>query len=694
MTTMSFINAAPLVLDLGTQDLSIETLPREPEAIPQHLPKFYLFTQKPRKTAQLVVGAEREKMFGKATFDLRSKYANHATVFANLANAEGNVCMIESVFPEDAGPEADITMWLDVLPTQVDIYQRNPDGSILYNALNEPTVTGQAAGYKVKWVVSHSADAEDAAKFGSRAPIVGDQVDTATSTQSTRYPIFETKCSYLGSDGNNNGFRFWAPTQATNAMPTALMEQEKVYPYFIQMIRRDSANVSPTVVDTVDGDREVMFTFRPDIINPATDGRVSMQDVVLQSYQNLTDQTYPTVYGDFDKLAVYSDQIDYLTALFHEAEIPYLLDTSDFTDEPETHGLFNIVSGMSSAGIPYTTYHFVDDLSSVRPTIFSNLYAFGGSDGIMNDTVFADLVSKKMAEYADSNSPIQDLATNVESIFYDSGFPIKTKYDLCQFVSQRKDTFVVLSTHVVDGPVLSASEEHSLAISLRTHLQLYPESDYFGTPVMRGMIMGRSGLLRNSQFTKRLPLSAELLIKSARYMGASDGAWKNKKSFDGAPGSVIDNMYDISITWIPATVRNKHWDVGLNWVQPYTRKSYFFPAFKTIYNDDTSVLNSYFTALAIAYLNKVAHAAWREYSGVSNLTPAQLIERVNNFVVDRVRNKHDGRFVIIPDALVTDNDVKRGFSWTLPIKIYAPNMVTAMTTYVKAYRIGALNTEG
>jgi len=198
-----------------------------------------------------------------------------------------------------------------------------------------------------------------------------------------------------------------------------------------------------------------------------------------------------------------------------------------------------------------------------------------------------------------------DHKSRIESIIYDTGFPLATKYALCAFIAQRKDTFVVLSTHDVYDSILTASEEHSLAIALRTRLQMYPESDYFGTPVMRGMIVGRSARLRNSQYTKHLPLSAEIAIKSARYMGAGIGRWKNGSHFDGAPGSVVDFMYDINITWVPTAVRNRNWDVGLNWVQSYDRRSYFFPALKTVYDNDTSVLNSYFTAEQLAAINNV-----------------------------------------------------------------------------------------
>ena len=69
------------------------------------------------------------------------------------------------------------------------------------------------------------------------------------------------------------------------------------------------------------------------------------------------------------------------------------------------------------------------------------------------------------------------------------------------------------------------------------------------------------------------------------------------------------------------------------------------------------------------------------------MTNAQLEEQVNLFVANLVKDKFDGKFVIQPNATVTELDNLRGYSWTLPIKIYANNMKTVMTTYVEAYRM-------
>lgn len=693
MASKTIVNAAPMVIEYGTQDLSTRQVPREPEAIPQHLPKFFIFAQKGPTGPQLAVSGERDRLYGTETFNLRSKYANHATVFGNAVNAQGNTCMWERLIPEDAGPASNIGLWLDVLPTTVDVYERNSDGSIKLDLNGDPTVTGTTTGFKVKFVVTHHATHVAMQNFGQLNIGPGDQTD-GLGGQSQRYPIAEFKASSQGEVYNNSGIRLWAPTtRNTSALPTRMMNTEHAYPYFFSVIRRPDANSSPKAQETLFGEQKILFTFKKEVIDPLTDRRMYAGETLIQSYENLTDLRYPVQHGEFGEMKLYDDNIETLLTMFHAAEVPHLNTESDFSADVTQKHLFNFVGGTSSQGVPYHSYVFVDAVNSVRLTEFNNVYAAGGSDGTMTDAVFATLVKNKMEVYLDPNHEVQDLAYNVESIIYDSGFPLETKYALIPFIAERKDTFVVLGTHEVGQRVLEASEEHSIAIALRTRLQMYPESDYFGTPVMRGMIVGRSGKIRNSQFVLPVPATFEVAVKAARYMGAGDGRWKSGRDFDGAPGHIIDNLYDINITWVSASARNRNWDVGLNWIQRFDRRTFFFPALKTVYDDDTSVLNSFPTAMAIGQLNKVAHACWRNFSGVSKLTNAQLIQRVNDFVSDRVQGRFDDRFVIVPRAQITDMDALRGFSWTLPIDIFAPNMKTVMTTFVRAFRIEDLEAE-
>ena len=698
------VNAAPMVIDYGTQDLSTRALPRQPENVPQHLAKFYLFTQKGPSVPQLVSSTERLNIFGAKSFDLRSKYANHSTVFANAVASEGAAVMIQRLIPEDAGPEANLIFWLDVLETDLDAYERDTlTGELTRQSSGEvkPKLGAPVKGYIAKWVVTHNSTEVQAANFGKLTDVLGDQTDLVTGKQSRRYPIFELVTSSKGEYGNLCGLRIWSSnSKTTNRMPLKVMADTRAYPINISMIRSKDEKSTPDSVATVFGERTIMATLKPGSIDPDTNKQIFIGDTLLQSYQNLTDLRYPPIFGDFGKMSVYNNNIKMLLTKFHAAEIAAAARAPsgditdaflDFSASTDDIYLFNMLSGTTSNGAAYRTFQLSTDTNSVVLSEYMNLMAKGGSDGTMDDQIHAQLVSKHVRDYADEMHELQDLAVNVESIIYDTGFPMETKKDLVSFIAKRKDTFVVLSTYSIDDVrPQSPSEEHGRAVVLRTFLQMYPESDYFGTPTMRGMIVGRSGIFRNSPYTKRLPLTLEVAIKASKYMGADNGRWKNGKHFDGAPGSIIENMTDISITWAPATARNRNWDTGLNWMQSYDRRSFHFPALKTVYTDDTSVLNSFITAMAICELNKVAHAAWREFTGVSNLTPSQLVERVNNFVTTNTQNRFDSRFVIQPDANLTEMDRLRGYSWTLPIKIYANNMRTVMTTYVQAYRMDDL----
>ena len=404
------VNAAPMVIDYGTQDLSTRLLPREPELIPQHLPKFYLFAQKGPSEEQLVVGNVRDQMYGTESFNLRSKFANHSTVFANLVNAEGNACMIKRVIPEDAGPEASIVAWLDVLPTKVDLYERNTDGSIKTDALGQPIVLGQTDGYNVKWVITNHANAAEMQNFGQLNIVPGDQVDTLTSIQSQRYPMFELKASSQGSYGNSCGIRLFAPTIDTvSSMPTKMMSANNAYPYFIQSIRRPDVLSSPKVIETLFGEQKSMVTFKKDVIDPLTDKQLYIGDTFIDSFQNLTDLRYAKLYGDFSDLKVYNDNIEFLVTKFHEAEIPHLGAFSDFTTNPDEKHLFNFVTGVSSYNVPYHSFIFVDSVVTTRFSEYTNVYANGGSDGTLDDVTHARLVKNEATRYLYPNDQLQEL---------------------------------------------------------------------------------------------------------------------------------------------------------------------------------------------------------------------------------------------------------------------------------------------
>lgn len=684
----TIVNAAPGVVGLGTQNLSSAPYARAVEQLPQHCPKYFIFAQKGPVSEELLVGGDRELMYGADTFAERSAWFSHQTLHSNGVNAEGNAAMYVRMVPPDAGPKPTLRVFLDVLQTQVDLYERNADGSIKLDVAGDPIVTGKTAGHRVKFVVENFTTTAESANFGSATIQPGDQVDTTTGVQSQRWPIYEMEHSFFGGNGNLAGIRMWPQTiDNTSMLPTKLMAREKVFPFNFSVIRKNDTLSTAAPVETVFGEQSITVVFKPDVVDPVSTTRLYFGERAVDDYQSLTDVRYAKLYGEFGRIKVYQDNIDTLLSQFLAAEVDYIDSNSDFGPTDADKYLFNFISGVSTQNVPYHSYIFTDATNSVRFTATTNVYAAGGSDGTMNDQVLADLVSAYMDRYLDPKDELMDLAQHVESHIYDTGFPLETKYKLINFISERKDTFVVLSPNVFGQEPLTSAEEYSVASALQSRLSLHPESTYFGTPVFRAVIQGNTGRVRGSQIVQPVPLTYELGVKSARYMGASNGSWKNGYNFDGYPGSVVEKQFDLSILWVPDDTRNRNWDAGLNWVSRYDRHSFYFPAIKTVFDDDTSVLTSYLTACAIGYLNKVANLAHRTFSGTSGLTPAQFTKKVNDFVIEQVRGIFDSRFIVVPRAEFTSVDQILNYSWTLPIDIYAAGMETVMTTYVVARRI-------
>lgn len=690
-------NAAPYVNLEGIQDSSPATPQIVAEQLPSHLPKFYLYTQKgdPSKD-ELVIGDSANQIFGQLSFDLRSKYASHATVGAAAAMANANQIVVRRLKPADAPKPAAVRLSLDVLgPVAVPVYLRNSDGSYQLDDNNQPKQDGSKTvqGYKVKFVLDPiGVDSEGNDLFGQGTQTAGDQTDAATSTQSKKYPIWDIDASSFGEWGNNNAVRFYAPTQVSPIpLDSRILTDEKVYPFRMAFASRPDSASSTAVIPTTSGDQYVDVCFVPGVIDKNTDAQLYVGANVPSAWQTINNPSFPNSYGPFGRFHSYDAEIATLVEAFYSAEQPFIDGFSDFTGAADEQNLFNFVGGVSSQNVPYHSYVFnTTDANAVRLTENTNIFALDGGDGTMTAASFDSDVGNAIQEYADPNNVIQDTAAHPESIFYDTGYTLATKKKLASFIAVRKDTFLVLATHDVSGPQLSASQESSVALSLKTMVSLYPESEVYGTPVVRAMIVGRSGTFVGSQWTKPLPLSIEVLIKSCQYMGAGNGKWKGTKNFDRAPGSVVQYFSGINVTFTPYTQRAKDWATGLVWVQSYSRKAYFFPALKTVYNDDTSVLNSYFTALICCELEKVAERSWREFSGESSLTDAQLCAAVDDFISAAVLGRFDGRVVIEPKTTVTGRDAVNGFSWTTVINVYANNMKTIGTVTINTLRMSQL----
>lgn len=699
MANVDIENAAPQVIDLGVDDRSQETVPVSTLEIPQHFPKFYVFAEK-GELGPRILDLSQESLtgvYGDATINPNGKYYTHQTPFLELCAKNGNNCVVHRLSANDAKDAANIGVYLDVLPTQVPVYEKHPNGQVKLDVGGLPIVQKDGggadvtvAGFKVCWVLDHTV--ADLGEFEPGMLTIRPGIQMDGATQSEQYPIHEIIAASAGEFGNKLAVRFFAALKTDNyPFPTSFLSDAKVYPYYFQLVKLiDAATGKTEPVVNGFGSQFSRFTTKQNAQDPTTGLAIDFEKVVGEQYIEA-----PTASGSgIGRVISYDGNIEQLLEMFYDAEaatIDPARDSAVNSVEQNYHAL-NMISFVSSNGSPYNAIKLVDVAGSVRLTRNTNVFLKGGDDGTITEALLDQLVQEDMLKYNDPTSEYNDLVAHPESIIYDSGFAMDTKKALAKFISRRKDTFVVPATYAHNNSAYLLADQYSAGVALKSVYELYPESDTFGTGVMRAVIMTGSGEMIGGRYKKRVPLTYELLNMASKFMGAKNGAWKDGFAFDRAPRNVLSLLKNIDVTWVPSQTRQAMWSVGLNFALNFKIKQQFFPALQTVYDNDTSICNSFFAAVAISYLNKVGHAAWRQYTGAVSLTAAQLEEEVNKFVADAVKDKYNGMFVIIPDCKVTEFDAKRGYSFTLTSKIYGEVSKTVMTNSVQAYRMSALGT--
>ena len=688
MTTI-VVNGAPHNVDLGIKDSTRVRGPREALAFPQHLPKVYMFSERGRTDEWLGGGAERERRYGTKTFDERSKFFTHSTKIANVANGVGNLCMYKRVIPHDAGPTANVAIYIDVLPSEVDLYERNEDGSIK-TVGGQPVIIGQAQGFKYKYVTVVEDTISGLEQiFGRRTIIEGDQIDPNNPTiRSKRYPIMEFAANSQGAWGNNVGIRIWSTDDRIDGTPEKMMSRERAFPYRLQLVERDPVINSVATAQTALADNNILFTLKEGSADPSTNKLLYLGGLFPASYKS-TDERYPKQDAPLDAFALYQKNIDLLTKQFFDAEKLHIDPLNhDFTVNEEDMYLFNIFSGRTVNGFEYKTFRQVT--GGVSFNRYETVYAGGASDGTMTNVVFEQLVTAEVRRYMDPFDFLQEKAYHVESHLYDAGYSLETKLELAAFIALRKDTFVTFGTFQEDDDrEYDNSEKLSIAQALKARLTNLPESSYFGTEVVRAGIYAGSCEWRDSTIPgKRTSPVLEVCYKRARYMGAANGRWTTRLHYDqGEPGSLCEITFNYDSLWVPVAVRYRFWDAGLNWVGYYDREQPWFPAFRTVYSDDSSLLTADSYVQCLININKINDRSWRAHSGTTGIPEDVFVQRVQDWITNAVQGLYDNRFPVIPAVSVTEADRARGgYSWHSNIKVYGDPMRTVAITSTEAFR--------
>ena len=719
---MSLIkNAAPEVIMLGADDKSTRVVTPEREPIPQHLPLCFFFAKKGTNKRVLAGANKLVQQYGAQTFEINDIYFNHSTRFMVAMGSTGNTLMTQRLIPTDAGVRANANIYMDVLETTIPKYARNSKGDLVVDPnTNEYKVEVDADGkeltvdgFKIKFI-------KEVATTESKTGLLTTKNGTMSDTNgnvSTMYPIFEVKAKYQGEYYNNIGFILRSLFKGEQ--DDKIISKTKSLSYNLELVTRDNPKSSHQTFRNLFGEPSTQFSLAEKAINPNTESRFDLEYVFDSMWFNETDNLKPLKYADYESFYFYRENYEELCKRFLAAEKQFVtsdeltwddgIDSStdkwyDFTTTDATEidaefGLINPFVCKSSKNVKYRTLVHDEaganttgtqreiNLSSETP-----IFLDGGSDGSLTNEMFESLVKIELDKYLDTDSEVMDTAINVESIIHDSGFTLECKKSLVNFITERKDTMVVLSTHdaSLGEEDLPLSEARAVGVALKTRLKLAPESTYFGTPVARAVIVAGTGLLRDGSTKNRIPLGYEIAYKMAKMMGAGNYMWKMTELFDNYPGNSITQLIDVNPGFIPAGIKPTLWNDGLVWAQPYDRNTYHFPAIQTVYDNDTSVLNSIFTVAALCTITKIGADAWRNFTGTTGMTNEAFKAAVANYVNNRTKDIFGTMMVVVPEVLITDEDELRGYSWRLITKLYANNMKTKMVHSSEIYRMSDL----
>lgn len=653
--------ATPNLVLEGIRDASVPVQPIVTEALPQHCPLFYVQAQRARREPLLLSGADLVRTLGGDTFDERSKWHSHAIAALQACNAEGNQAFVQTLYDVNA-KEAVIALGVEVVELTFKPWQRNPDGSVVRDALGvkqEDTGGADQLGRLVRWV----AIPADSTDYKTLTVNAGTLVGNGGAT-STVYPILSMKADFFGEAGDNLGLRMFLPHGGNGQTGDVYaMNRNNALVLRMQMLERNATTGNQTVIETETGESFIDFSMFSGVRNDRTSQDYDITNI-LEAYRSdgLENGAIPR-FGPFGDYFLYEANIDTLLD-----DLKTIEDT--FAPAPIERNMINFMDGVDLNGYDYYGIRF-DVATTLAMDPSSAHYATGGADGNVSEPVLGTLIQDDIAAgWDEPEFPKLDRAQYPISDVYDTGFDVDTKNALISVLGLREDVWVTVSTQDMAGPENSISQDYSAGVALRTRARLYPESIIHGTPCCRVTIVSGMGQYVDSQYKRRLPLMFDIMTKRARFAGASSGNLQVDEVYDRYPNNVLDKFVKLSNTWAPQVQRDQDFGAGINYPLYTERRELAWPIFQTVYDEAASVLNSEIFGRICCDLERQAHWTWAHTSGgFAGMTNAQFKELVEDTFNNRIAGRYANQVEIVAAVEYTQADVARGYSYQLNITV-------------------------
>ena len=692
--------------EINVKDNSIYTVTYE-EILPVHRALWVMKAQEGPCGEPTWCGtfSEAKAIFGAETFKPANKlyFSPQAQFLLETLTYNGAfICRAA-----DGGSEAQIILEAWVKDAEITQYQLDDDGNRVVDENGDyiPMMNGDTevteAGVEITFRTRTELTAAEIA-----ADVDIDDLDK-NGTQPYRtegdykiYPILAVRALYPGLYGNDLAFSLFYKAGENKSGDVDFFNT--VF-YSFAPVRREYA--STTVSPLYDKYNRTFETFaaNPDTIDPDNNVQYSLENMLNRGYDAEGKQLPYTIYTYEDSFKLIGNLIISKEKAANSVDCLANISTEDLTDpefDANTSDLgykVNVITGYNVNKQPYKHVKIVTaaDSNTANPVAIlssnSVIYLDGGSDGnlddVMVETAVRQLCAKKL------NPQIVDKFKYPITHMYDPGFSMKTKYAMLDFLDVRDDIMVELSTQVLfddgSGRSISANDQatdEANGEALRSYALLMRESVLMGTDCCRCAIYCHAARLAKGTYTAYLPMTYWSAVKHAKF-GRTQ--YMSVDEPRGWPESYNEMFKVASFEWInyDPEGQSRVWDSGLNYLQYADRKRLFYPALRTVYRAETSVLVDQWFVDAVVYTKHVVRKAWAKHSG-RNDRAAVIQQAIKDYLDAELGALYCGKYDFVVTVYQTEEEKKIGYIQHVKISITSPATMRVLDVDIEVNREG------
>lgn len=610
------------------------------ETLPLFRPLFFMRAQKGKVGVPMWVPDYTRacQYFGNGTFDPTTPYFSRESLYLEkLFSRQG--AFVVRLASSDA-TVGTLVLELRVKSAKVPQYKRDASGQYILDPVTQERIpetdpqTGAAVtadGYELKWQTRELRKNST----GVSETIVNLKPTTYGVGQNayTVYPILAISATSVGAYANDTGVKFFVDV---DDMDRTLAENIKSIVYTFGAVSKTYGQDTVSAIQSNFGNQYENFVAKPNQTDTRVARNVSFDDVMGNEYNDVL---------PWD-IHLYSENIQLVGQLIMDIE---------GNDEITDPYMVNLATALDFDGSPYTRVILSDEDDSIYLNDTRILYLKGGSDGTMADATIEELTRQYLMDLV--YPEILDQARYPFTHIIDTGVSITTKRAFIQFLGHHDAFKVILATQDANmGRFNTKNEDMSMGASLFAECLLQPESIEKGTECCRAEIYQQAGYLADGSYKGIIPSTIDVMMKKSQYQSTQTITGQAA----GLPNSQITVFKEWNWTPCDADHKQRSWESGLNYFQYYDTTSIHWPAMRSVYRYDTSVLtNSLFTDVVV-YTKHIVRYNWSRYVGVE-LDFALLSTRATASVTNDLNTMLNGFYRFTVSFSQSDEEARIGY---------------------------------